>query len=669
MAGPNARWMWIELIGFENTAPDLGVGRFLGNAGFVPEGLSLLIATADFVHTHEGLEREVVLPPDYCSYGAKPYNSERARQQWTNRQLAGLVAGLRERGVRAYFTLFNLYVCELDGQLYRSPWCASHPELSEFTRDGEPAMCLSPIKRLADGRYYDDLLAEAAVRVARDYGFDGVHVADGYSSPRLPLWKADYSDDVVGQFVEATGVSLPWEVAPEPGFAPTAERIRGRADWIWRHHRREWQEFYADRFAGMHRKLCDAMHAVGREVVANSTWTRDPFEAYERWGLDYRRLARAGVDRFVMETVGAGVSIGAESGVRVDPRSEYNLMLALTKARLPEVPLLCLNGTGDVTENWDVLSHAPAVSEREIHALGSTFLHTASGLARASEGPVVCLADGIESAQWAWLRRCWDAAYAPQPARVLGATVLTSDAALEAEWGEYATRRTLSRQRIASELQRLGAPVQSVIDVASLPSLSGCLLVPRPELLPPEQLAAAFAHTGPVVTIGRQDADLPPADLCFGDGVGPERLECRVYGAAGLAAPALDRPPATPPRPSALPEPHSFLEDLWFEPVSEGFLRACAEMLIALTDVPRVVSDSPDLRVLAYEATDGTIRLLVGNEVHFYTVGQVRMPRPVASVRVASHFPGRPVPFSGRDLTVRVPPRGLTALDVGLVAE
>jgi hypothetical protein len=90
--------MWIELIGFDNEKPDFGVAEFLDNAGFVPAGLSLLFATPDFIHTHEGLEREVAFPPDHCSYGGKPYNTERRRQAWTNWQLSPLAS---DRGARA----------------------------------------------------------------------------------------------------------------------------------------------------------------------------------------------------------------------------------------------------------------------------------------------------------------------------------------------------------------------------------------------------------------------------------------------------------------------------------------------------------------------------------------------------------------------------------------
>ena len=190
-----------------------------------------------------------------------------------------------------YFTLFNLYVSVIDGAAYRSPWCDSHPELMEYTRDGTSAHCLSPIKRLADGSYYEDLLVQCVTSVARDYGFDGVHAADGYSSPRLPIWRADYSDDVVSQFTETMGIVLPDGIAPQADAPAPPARIAVRADHIWKTLRREWCEFYARRFERLFEKVCRAMHGDKRQVILNNAWTRNPMEAYDRWGIDYRRLA------------------------------------------------------------------------------------------------------------------------------------------------------------------------------------------------------------------------------------------------------------------------------------------------------------------------------------------------------------------------------------------
>jgi hypothetical protein len=656
------RWMWIELIGFDNREPDYNVQAFLDNCGFIPEGLSFLFTTPDFVHTHAGLEREVVFPPDFCSYGGKPYNAERPRQAWTNHQFKGLIEALQARGIKVYAAMLNIFVSHIDGQLYRSPWCASHPELGEFTRDGVATGCLSPLKRLADGRYYEDVFAASLATVVRDYGLDGYHAADGFSSPRHPIWVADYSDDMVAQFVEMMGVDLPAAVT-RPAASPA--EVRARADVIWNQHRQLWCEFYARRFESFFAKVCQAMHALGRQVLYNNAWTRDPFEAYYRYGIDYRRIARVGVDRFFVETVGAGVSIGAESGFRADLRFELNFMLMNLKACLPQMPLLCLNGTGDTTESWDILNHAPAVSEREIYTLGHLFVQDANGFQRASSGPFVCLADGINAPQWKWLRRNWVVAYERQPQRLLGATVLWSEAALDREFDEYLPHRLLSRQRVASELQARGAPLQVVVNSKHLAATRGCLLVPRPELLPEHELQAVlnYAH-GPVVLIGRQDAALPPADLTFAEGPGPLQLCCRVYGAQRTLPQPAFAPVAQSALPEVMPDPPNYLHGTYFRSVSEAFLQACADLLIELTPTPRVVGQVPALRVLAFETTDGAVRLLVGNEDHIYVLARIDLLRDVKEVHIASHYPGRPILPDGRFIHVQVPPRGMIVLDV-----
>lgn len=652
------RWMWIELIGFDHRAPDYTVPAFLDNCGFVPDGLSLLFTPPDFVHTHQSLDREVVFPPDYCSYGGKPYNAERPRQAWTNHQLKGLIEALQSHGIKVYFSLFNLYVNRIDGRLYKSPWCDSHQELMEFTRDGAPGGCLNPLKRFADGRYYEDVFCERLAAVVGDYGFDGFHAADGYSSPRQPIWLADYSDDMVEQFVAKTGVQLPAALAGP-------DQTRARADYLWHHHRPRWCGFYAVRFEELFTKICAAMHGLGRQVLYNNAWTRDPFEAFYRYGVDYRRIARAGVDRFLVETVGAGVSIGAESGFRADLRFEMNLMLASLRACLPEMPLLCLTATGDSTENWDLLNHAPAVGERETYTLGHLFDQRDDGFQRASSGPFVCLADGINPSQWTWLRRNFQVAYESRPRRVLGATVLWSAAALDRELDDYLAHRLLTRQQIAAELQARGAPVQVMVESRHLAATRGCLLVPRPELLPADELRSVLDHAhGPVMAIGRQGVELPPADLTFAEGPDPDQLACRVYHAERELPPPELAPVPIEPLPEVMADPRNYLYGMYFRPAGESFLQACADLLVELTATPRVVGGPSALRVLAIETEDGAIRLLVGNEDHIYVLGRIDLLRPIREVRIASHYPGRPIEPDGRFLDVRVPPRGMIVLDV-----
>jgi len=660
---PNCeRWMWIELIGFENEQADHNVPAFLENCGFVPEGLCLLFSTPDFFHTHVGFEREVVFPPDYCSYGGKPYNAERPRQPWTNHQLKSLVAELHKHGIKVFPTLFNIFMSEIDGELYQSPWCLAHPELWEVLRDGQASPCLNPLKRLTGGSYYEDLLIKDLSRVVRNYDFDGVHNADGYSSSRHPIWMVDYSDDMVEQFVTMMGVELPFPIVGGPS---NPEHSTARATHIWQNLRHEWCEFYARRNSQLLTKVCGAMHDTGGEVIYNNAWTRDPFEAYYRYGVDYRRVAKAGVDRFIMETVGAGVSIGAESGYQADLRFDMNIVLGFTKACLPDMPLSCLNATGDTTENWDLLNHAPAVSEREIYTLGHVFVQKPEGLIHASAGPFVCLADGITQTQWKWLRENWVTAYNRSPQRPLGATVLWSEAALDAEFAEYSAHRLLPRLKVASELQKRGAPIQTVVNSVDLAAAQGCLLVPKPELLPADELRQLLDYQGgPVMMIGRQSFELPVADVTFAEGPGPEQLCCRVYGTS------LQTPTPTANTqselPEDMPEPPHYLQQLYFRPASEEFLQTCADLLIELSDAPRIVGAATDLRVLSCELDDSTIRVLVGNESHYYVLGQLDVRRVVKKIHIASHYPGRPLLPNGQLIHIQVPPRGMIVLDIEL---
>ena len=46
-------WHWIELIGFDNNAADLGVSAFLSRLAESPEGVSLLFSHIDFVNTFD----------------------------------------------------------------------------------------------------------------------------------------------------------------------------------------------------------------------------------------------------------------------------------------------------------------------------------------------------------------------------------------------------------------------------------------------------------------------------------------------------------------------------------------------------------------------------------------------------------------------------------------
>ena len=234
---PCETWLWVELTGFDNTQPDFGVADYLDRCGFTPNAVSFLLFNPDFIHTHDGLAEDLPLPFDVASYGGHPYGEDRARQNWTTHQLKGLVDELTRHGVPVWFAVFDQFVTD--------EWIGNHPELWYVVATGERARCICLFKRLDDGTWYQDFLAAQLARVLTDYGFAGFHQADGISHPRMPLHMGDYSDDVTGQFIASGHARLPDRLAKPCGDQPGL--IAERAAWIWRHQRREWIAFSAQR--------------------------------------------------------------------------------------------------------------------------------------------------------------------------------------------------------------------------------------------------------------------------------------------------------------------------------------------------------------------------------------------------------------------------------------
>ena len=175
-------WLWIELIGFDNNQKDFGVKDFISTTGFIPEAISFLFSSSDFIVIHEGMEKEQIFPPEFCSYNGRPYNRLRNRQDWTNHQLKGLTKELQKYGIAVYFSFFDFFVNEKG----ESRWGHNHPEIWETGNKGKRYPFINPLKRLKDGTFYKDFFKEKLAKVLNDYGLDGFHLADGIAHTRSP---------------------------------------------------------------------------------------------------------------------------------------------------------------------------------------------------------------------------------------------------------------------------------------------------------------------------------------------------------------------------------------------------------------------------------------------------------------------------------------------------
>jgi len=662
------RWIWIELLGFDITAPDLGVGAVLERLGFIPDAVSLLLFNADVIHTHGQRHPDRPYPDDICSYAGHPGNEERRLQPWTPRLLRQLVATLQAHGTRVFVSVFDLFRSQ--------EWIGHHPELLQRRRHGQRAASLCPWKHLADGRLYEDVFCSQLEAVLVDIGFDGFHCADGFAHQRLPIAEGDLSDDMVGQFLTATGLTLPAALDGPCDDAP--ERLAARADWIEAGHREAWISFYAERITRFMAKLAATVHGVGGLLVANTAWTKDPLEALYRYGVDYRANADAGIDAMIVEAAAGAAELDGYE--RVSGRRALHPMAAallLNRACMPKTPLLYLNGIKDTTEEWCLLRHTPPLLEADILALSHLFQIGRDGRPRrAVAGPVACLADGLSSDEWRRLRLHWDLASEFQPERLLGATVVWSDAAHAAQLHDGITTRRWTMHRLLHHLMERGAPLHSVVRLEDAQAVRGPLVVLQSHVFPADELQRLVADsTRTVILIGAPQAWPGRPDLLFFDPTVLDGLAAAVYGLA-IPRPAcladIDLGPDLPADLKGVQDPaggHAmFYYDLPWRRVSNAFLQACNEVIQAASGAPRVSADAEGIRVQAMADARGRLRLLIGSDAHDYRRPAIDVGRPIRALAIRTAFPATPGAIAGSVFSVRVPGRGMVVVDIDLEA-
>jgi hypothetical protein len=445
----------------------------------------------------------------------------------------------------------------------------------------------------------------------------------------------DISDGVMQQFIAAApSLEMPAFVTESAG--PDKAKLERRAQWLWRHARKQWIDFYVDRWAQFWTKVCDQLHAAGKIAVINSAWTRDPFEARYRYGVDYRRIAATGIDGMIVETCAGSIGLGSGDKDRHD---EYLAMFLLIGACVPDVKLRFLHTIKDVVEHWDLMRHQPTVLEKDVQMLMSAaHIHGDGKLRRTASGFLGCLADGIEADEWTWLRHRWDLALSSASTKPLGATLVWSDAAFDGEIDRYIADRHMITHRVLEHMLRRGAPIQQTVRIESLDKIRGPVVMVHPTAADREQLAA---YQGGEVIIIDDDA------LQYGN--------------------AFDDV-------MAIADPLGFRDALAMRPVADETLDALADRIKHAAAWPKVtaaqdytISDSSVSVVVSMaELADGSRRVSIRNHSHVYAEPGVDMGQLIASATVRTTFPAGAVHVDGSTFKLRVPPRGVTVVDVTL---
>ena len=663
------KYTWIELTGFDRESPDYGVGDFLSRAGFKPTGVSFLLFWLGFVLSHEGLETEKKLSIAEDSYAAHPFAPERPRQDWTNLELKGLIDELHRHGISVLVSFFgSSSFTDDDGNYVTHPFFEGiERRMRETDRNGNPGGGINMLKRLPDGTYFSDLMIEKTVRAMNDYGFDGIQIADGISSPRVALEQADFSDDLVSRFSAKTGIEIPADA-------------ENTGAWIWENHRLDWIYFNTGEWEQFYLKFMKALNAAGKYAVFNSAWTRDPFEAMYRYGVDYRKVIRTGVRGCMVEDTSAGLAILAAQDnlyLMTDEQRrrvhyEFLTVLMLNRACMKGIDITPLAGVHDTMEQWGVLEHMPTAMTRNVMNNLCTYLIDDKGMKPVTDGPYFCLSDGLSASDWAFIKDQWNIGAIENATGVNGATLIWSDARVDNELSAFTADRTTPTHRLVSELLYAGAPVYSVARIEHLQYVKGDIIVTNPGLLPEAELENVLGYKNGAI---------------FLIGVGAERdgfwAVCRENNTFGGIALTVNRSSECRMVENDAEydfDPVKGLEKvmcIWthplaFRPVSDEFFLNCADSITEMSGAANVLlevmSDSGKRRrpckCVVVNTGEKSAHVLVTNDDYYYNIPEIDLKRRIRSVKCLTKYNGYKVWTKDGMFRMRIPGRGAEALEV-----
>lgn len=633
------KWLWIELIGFDNQKEDLGVAEFISKLGFIPHGISLLLWNPDFIHSHSGLLEDDFLGEPQCAYGARPRNEDRDRQFWTKFQLRELVKKLKDQGIETYFSVFDQLMskagCDRWNIPKRSEWIDEHKELFFVTKDAKTVPNICPLKRLKNDTLYEDYFIKNLCQVLNDYGFDGFHGADGYAHPRIPISNGDFSDDMIEQFIESENITVPSGTTEE------------KAAWILHNTRKEWGAFHTKRHQQFWRKTIEALRVINRKLIFNTAWTRDPFEAKYRYGVDYKMLADIGVDKFIVEAPAAVVELEGWNKTPYSTLDKFMSMIMRIKAYVPHCNLILLNCIKDGMEQYNVLRHAPSMLESDVFSMANVFKSDAADkIEKCLSGIMACLADGISQSEWSFIRKTWETGFSSQAKSFSGATVIWSDKAFANEYDNYASTSLCNSHQMHYKLLSSGAPLVNICNIDALESLSGCLLVIHPVFLPKNELQTIFNyHNGPVIFVGMgQDNDF--SLTVYNDGK-------MIQKNSAVLLPASNEP-----------EPVSWLNELPAKEPANDFFEETAQIIKQYTQTAELLDDKTLIKLWEIKTGSFVKRIFIRNDSHRYTSAEIDVKADIKTVVSVTDYPTLPVPFKENILRLKISPGGLAVLDI-----
>ncbi len=623
------RWYWVELIGFDNESTDFGVSEYISRTQGVT-GVSLLFAHIDFIFEQQNEE----LAPTACSYYGHEYNRERRRQNWTKIQLRGLIKTLQSHGVKVFFSCFD------------TTNCVSDPAYLSFGKDGKPKHSLYVIKPLKGGTV-GDVVIEKFRAVIDEYGFDGLQLADGISSNRMSIENGDFSVALCRR----SGIKI-----PKAFMGDDEESYVARREWILKNRRFEWIKFIADSWAEFYEKL---YRAIEKPIMFNIAWTRGPFEALYRYGLDYGRCEPQRAFAAMIEENSATRAITApeDEGAVEFPLChrdrftyEYALMQQQIKLCTGGLRQISLMPISDTMEQWDALRHCPTELIRSTVRRYNNFVWQDGRFAPCCDAPLYCLADGIPAEDWRWIAN-QESFRLPPVDFVDGFVGIYNPDALYAGVKKFCEKKHYFGAALTEELLCAGLNVGAQIALAETEEFlkAKCLVVTDLDVYTDAERQLLARAKLPILAVG-EDVELPLQNRVKYEG---KYLSVALYNPPCAAS--FDALFALERAIRKVPTKHG---EIWTEPLS--YRRVAPEFFVKLAGILNEAFEldrsAPDVKLASY-ICGGEKYVLLSNDRHTYYLPTVKTGDVIKGATALMKERGYAVKCKDNTFTVRIPPR------------
>lgn len=657
MYSDNKFSIWCPLIGFDVEAEDKGVAEYLNKIGAKPYSIALFVFQPDMMYYHEGMDKEILLPKECSNYYGAERNEIRSIQPWTNYDLRDLVQRLKAEGIKVYFSYMGMHTVKKDraggglfGYVAQENFLDEHQEccIEGVPWDGHTYLP----KRMSGGTYFADFLADKAVKMLADYGADGIHLADALFPPCMQLQEGDMSFDMLERFEKYLGCDLPKGLAHKDESTKYID-IKERANYVWSNLREEWITFNSESWADTIKKIADKLHANNFDLMTCNAWTSEPFEALYRYGIDYSKVAKAGIDYMALEQQ-ATTTFTVDSSQKMMTDWERYSCSMLTKAYAKETSYLSMNFVKDSTEEASTVSFFPAATEREIHQYMNWYL-LGDKLQRASDGYFICLGDALKKSEWDLVIKNYERVFKEEPSEYMGVVLGWTDSQINKFLPEYLKGRRWSAHRILSRINRKGAGVCALVDLSDIDKFDKDVFIPNADLLTKEELEKVNNATCSVVltTIRGEEhklASLTGFEKHYDEGVNEDEFQSVVYVKSstvslksvlegidfGARLGAEDM--------SKVKDTRIWCYELVFRTVSDGYLSLLAKILRSLTYKKYDISLDSNIPFTLLKMADGRYRIMISNSclIH-YDRAIVRLNGELTSLTNIVDFPMQPI--------------------------